>query len=210
MSTSAKLLLIGAGGHARSCIDVILNEGRHEIAGLIATQAEIGKKILGHEVISDETGLSDLRKKIPNALIAVGQIKTPQNRIRLFELLSELDFKLPVICSPLAHVSGHATIRKGSIIMHHTLLNAGVIVGQNCIINSKALLEHDTEIGDHCHISTGAIINGGTKIGSQTFVGSGSVIREGLTIGQNCTIPMGAHVRHDLPAGTLFKQVETK
>ena len=43
-------------------------------------------------------------------------------------------------------------------------MNAGSVVGKNCIINNKVLIEHDVKIHDHCHISTGAIINGNCEI----------------------------------------------
>ena len=37
-----KLVLIGAGGHARSCIDVIEQEGKYEICGLVGLSQEVG------------------------------------------------------------------------------------------------------------------------------------------------------------------------
>ena len=48
--------------------------------------------------------------------------------------------------------------------MHCAFLNAGVVVGKNCIINTRAHLEHDVHVGDHCHISTSAVLNGDVTV----------------------------------------------
>ena len=39
-----QILLIGAGGHARSCIDVIERENKYKIYGLVGLKKEIGKR----------------------------------------------------------------------------------------------------------------------------------------------------------------------
>jgi sugar O-acyltransferase (sialic acid O-acetyltransferase NeuD family) len=199
-----KIILVGAGGHAKSCIDVIERTGKFQIRGIVATLDEIGKKVLGYEVIADETGLPELRRKFHNLHIAIGQIKSAENRVRLFDNALSMNFNLPAIISPLAHISCHAIIDIGSVIMHQVIVNAAARVGKNCIINTKSMIEHDCQIGDYCHISTGAIVNGGVTVGDRTFIGSGSVIKEGLSIGANCLISMGSRVFHDLPAGTIF------
>ena len=42
------LLLIGAGGHADACIDVIESIGEFNIVGLVGLPSEIGSKKLGY------------------------------------------------------------------------------------------------------------------------------------------------------------------
>ncbi|OIN91294.1 MAG: acetyltransferase [Comamonadaceae bacterium CG1_02_60_18] len=192
-----KLILIGAGGHAHACIDVIEQHGDYQIAGLVGMPEEMHTWQLGYEVIATDDDLSALANDYPYALITVGQIQTPEHRIRLHQQAKKLGFQLPVIISPSAHVSRHATVGAGSIVMHGAIVNAGARVGSNCIINTRALLEHDVAVADHCHISTGAVLNGNVTIGPGSFVGSGSIIKEGLTLGQGCLVGMGLAVRHN-------------
>lgn len=189
------LILIGAGGHARSCIDVIEQHGRYQIAGLVGMPGEIDASHLGYPVIASDDSLLQLAKKYQYALITVGQIRSPERRIRLYRRVAELGFELPVVIASCAHVSRHATIGAGTIVMHGAIVNAGATVGINCIINSRALLEHDTTVQDHCHISTGALLNGGVQIGAGSFIGSGSIIKEGITLGKRCVVGMGLSVR---------------
>ena len=189
-----KIILIGGGGHCKSCIDVIEQEGKYRIAGIVDVPEKMHQKILGYEIIATDDDLPGLVKKYDNFLITLGQIKSPRKRIRIFKKVRELGGRLPVIISPLAYVSRHARIEEGTVVMHYALINAGTKIGKNCIINNKALIEHDAIIGNHCHIATCAVINGGVKVGSGTFFGSNSVSKEYIEIGENSVIGCGAKI----------------
>jgi sugar O-acyltransferase (sialic acid O-acetyltransferase NeuD family) len=188
------LILIGGGGHCKSSIDVIEQQGKFQIDGIVDQPEKLHKKILGYEIIATDDDLPRLVNEYENFLITLGQIKSPEKRIRIFQTLKESGATLPVIISPIAYVSKHAEIGEGTIIMHHALINAGAKIGSNCIINSKALIEHDAIIGDHCHIATGATINGGVKIGSGTFFGSNAVCKKYIEIGKNAVIGCGTKI----------------
>src|SRR5262245_40505978 len=122
------ILLIGAGGHALACIDVIEQSACYQIAGLTGIAEEIGKEVAGHKVLGTEADLTRFFDTIKNALVTVGQIKSPTLRISLFEKLRSIGFQLPVIRSPGAYVSPHAKIGTGSIIMHGATINAGASI----------------------------------------------------------------------------------
>lgn len=203
--TEQSIAIVGAGGHALACIDVIREEGSYEIVGLFGRSEELGKSLDGVIVVGTDKDLSVLGKRIAcAALVAVGQIHVPDNRIRIFDKLLALGFALPSIVSPRAYVSRTATLGSSTLLMHGAIVNAGAEIGVNCIINSRALIEHGALIGDHCHISTAAVVNGDAVVGEGSFVGSGAVIREGVTVGRRCVIGMGALVRHDVPDGSIF------
>lgn len=177
-----EILLLGGGGHCKSVIDVIEQENKYQIGGIIDKKELLGTKVLGYEVIGCDEELKQLRVKYPHAIVTVGHIKSNAVRVKLFKHLKELNFHMPSIISPLAYVSKHAFIDEGSVVMHHGLVNAGAKVGKNCIINSKALVEHDAVIENNVHISTGAIINGGTIVKEDSFVGSGAVSKEYIEV----------------------------
>ena len=179
-----KLVLIGGGGHCAACIDVIEQEDRFQIAGIVEREG-IGNELLGYPILGNDDELPVIRARCDYALITVGQIKTPSIRIRLFEYARSLGFTLPTIVSPRAYVSKHASLGEGSIVMHDVLINSRASIGNNSIINTKALVEHDAVVEDHTHISTGAIVNGGARIRKGTFVGSNSVTRENVAT-QEC------------------------
>lgn len=193
MNNKIDLILIGAGGHARSCIDVIEQTNQFNIIGLIGLFEEIGKEVLGYDVLGSEMDLH----KYANcaAFLGVGGIKNLVKRAELYEYIVSLGFNFPAIISPKAHVSKKASIGSGSIVMSGAIVNAGARIGCNCIINTGAIVEHDVEINNHCHISTGAILNGFVTVGARTFIGSGSVVREGVAITQSSFVKMGQIVK---------------
>lgn len=200
--TKQNLLLIGAGGHTRSCIDVIEQTQQFSIIGLVGLANEIGHSVLGYSVLGDEMVLPKLRAQCDGALVTLGQIKTSSLRKRIFMLLQELGFQMPTIISPYAYVSKHASIGMGSIVLHGAIVNAGARIGNNCVINSQSLIEHDVTVGHHCHISTAAVLNGNVSVGNGSFIGSNTAIRQGITIGDNCVIGMGQRVLVDCADNT--------
>ena len=66
-----KIILVGGGGHCKSCIDVIENENKYKIIGIIDE-----KKIflLNYKVFSESYLNNKLIKK-NYAFVSVGQIK---------------------------------------------------------------------------------------------------------------------------------------
>ena len=202
--SKSKVLIIGAGGHAKSCIEIIEAEDKKEIVGLIGTPEEIGKKILGYEVLGSEKDFVALSDLTTNLILGIGQIKSPNLRIEIKEKFIKEGFIFESVISPVAKISNHAVIGVGTVIMHGVVINAGVKIGDYSIINTGSIIEHDSKIGNFTHISTGVISNGETSIGNNTFIGSGTVIMERIKIGDNCIVGMGQQVRYDLSDNSKY------
>ena len=191
------IILLGAGGHCKSVIDVIEQENKYKIKGVIDNNPDLkNTTILDYGIIGTDLDLKKISKTIKFALITVGQIKSPLERIKLYNLAVDLGFELPTITSPLAYVSKYAGVGIGTIVMHHSIVNANSYVGKNCIINSKALIEHDCVIKDHCHISTSANINGNVHVEQGVFIGSNSTIKESIKIKKNSFIKAGSLIKY--------------
>lgn len=182
-----KLLIIGAGGHAKSCADVIEVENKFEIMGFVDSSAK-QTNLLGYPIFGDDD-LPNLFKECKFAFLGVGQIKSVHLRLKLYEKLKSIGFALPTIISPLAYISKSAFIAdEATIIMHHALINTNASVGKACIINTKALIEHDAIVEDFCHISTAACINGGCKIKTKSFVASNTALKHTKVIESNSLV----------------------
>ena len=205
-----KLILIGGGGHCKSCIDVIEQEGKYEIVGILDLLEKKGEKILGYEVIGHDGEYEKYHQQGCEFLITVGQIKSAAIRKKIFEKLNALDVKLAVVVSPRAYISKHALIEKGSIVMHNVLVNAGVKIGANCILNSGCNIEHDTVIGEHSHVSTGVFVNGDCIIGNETFIGSNTTISSQVKVSNNVIIGAGSVVIKNIGTGSTVVGVPAK
>jgi len=190
-----ELILLGGGGHCRSCIDVIEAHGGWTIAGILDMTARIGERMFGHQIIGADDDVGKLAAAGMKFLVTIGQIKSPDRRVALFEKVRSANGQLVSIVSPRAYVSPRAELGQGTIVMHDALVNCGARVGANVIINSKALIEHDAKVGDHCHISTAAIVNGGVTVGSGTFIGSNAVLHHGARVPAGQIVAAGSTYR---------------
>ena len=200
------IVLVGAGGHAAACADVIEQAGSFAIAGMIGTREQVGTHVAGYAVIGTDEDLPRLRRTHAHALVTVGQIRTAAPRVRLWEVLTDGGWTVPTVVSPRAYVSAHSRIAAGTIVMHGAVVNAAADIGRNVIVNSMALVEHDVQVGDHCHIATAAVLNGGVRVGSRSFVGSATAVRQGVAIGDDCVIGMGQRILSDCAAGTTLPE----
>ena len=192
------LILIGGGGHCRSAIDVIEAEGSFSVVGITDQREKIGQKISGYEIVAADAKLPELIREHQNCLVTVGQLKNPELKVKLFEMATDFGAQFPTIISPNAFVSRHAEIEGGTILFHRSVVNAGSVIGKNCIINTGAIVEHDVTIGDHTHISPGSVVNGHCTIGSRTLIGSGTVIIQEVHIGDNIVVGANSTVTKNL------------
>lgn len=185
-----KIYLIGGGGHCKSCIDVIESTNEYEIQGIFDVKEKVGDTILGYQVIDTDENIKKYIAEDTFFLITVGQIKSSDMRVKIFNY----DLNWATILSPRAYVSKHASVGEGTIVMHDVVVNAGVKVGKNCILNTKSLVEHDSVIEDHCHIATASIVNGDCVVKHGSFIGSNTVLKNGKVIEASSVITYGDKV----------------
>ena len=204
------LILIGGGGHCKSCIDVIEMEGQYRIEGILDHKDKVGEKVLSYSINGEDGDMALYIEKGYSFLITVGHIKTSSLRKRLFDQLKHNNAHLATIISPHATVSPHSSIGEGSIVMHGVIINAGVTIGENVILNSNCLIEHDANVGNHVHVSTGALVNGNCIIGNDTFIGSGAVIANNVSISSQAIIGAGSLVLKDVEAAGIYAVVPIK
>lgn len=191
------IILVGGGGHCRSCIDIIEVSGKYNILGII--DPHINTEIFGYNILGDDSSIPAFtRDENISFLVSVGHIKFPTLRKRIFNLIFNAGGIFATIISPFALVSRKSTIQEGSIVCHNAIVNTSAQVGKNVILNTKSIIEHDCLIGDHCHISTGTIINGGCTIGNDVLVGSNSVVIQGIHIVSNVVVGAGSVVIRDI------------
>ena len=198
------LILVGAGGHAKACIEVIESTEEFTIKGLVDQNAAM-KSLLGYPILGKDE-LIDQQATLSNTyfLITVGQIKSAGTRIKIFEHITNAGGQLATIIAASAVVSARAKIGAGTIVMQQVLVNADAVIGENVILNNKALIEHDCRIGDHVHISTGALINGACTIGNSVFIGSGAVIKNGISICDDVIIGAASYVRESITKKGIY------
>ena len=198
------IILIGAGGHAKACIDIIESYHEYSIVGLLDSNYNNEKKIYNYPIIGNDEMILDLISKKNNFLITIGQIKNYSTRKNVFQFLEENNASIATIISPFSYVSKHSKIFQGTIIMNGAKIGPSSTIGKNCIINTNANIEHDVVVGANCHISTSSTINGNCKVGDNVFIGSGATVNNGIEIVDNVVIASGAVVRKSILKQGIF------
>lgn len=202
--TKKDIILIGGGGHCKSCIEVLESTNKYNIIGILDLPSELGKKVLDYEVIGNDDDYEKFKTQGCSFLVTAGQIKSAKLRKQIFDQLVELGADIATVIADSSRVSKYATIGRGTILMHNSFVNAGVEIGENCIINTGAVVEHDVKVEQHSHISTTAVINGDCRVGEEVFIGSGSCISNGIVIGDQVVIGAGSTVTNNITAAGIF------
>lgn len=200
-----KIILIGTGGHAKSCINILDKSKEFTLEGLIGEKNDLRKIISGYKIIGTDKDLNNLCKKIKYCVIGLGQIKSNIKRLKIFNLIKKIGFKIPNIISNSSIIASDVKIGEGTFVFHKVFINNGVAIGKNCIINTSSIIEHDVSIGENTHISTGVIINGNVKIGKNVFIGSGSIIKNNIFIADNVIIGMGMIIKKNVIENSVVK-----
>src|SRR5690606_1752424 len=185
----SKLVLYGAGGHAKVVAEIAEQNGYSE---LVFCEDEVTKsKIWEYSV------LSKVDKNCP-CVLAIGN-----NAVRK-KLAETRGNQFPSLIHPRTQISNRAQIGEGSVIMAGVSINAAVVIGKHCIINTNASEDHDCVIENYVHLSPNVALAGTVHIGEGTHVGIGACVIQGVHIGKWCTIGAGAVVIRDVPDGATI------
>ena len=190
-----KLLLVGGGGHCKSVIDVLDEDNHYEEIGIVDLPEQLGKRVLGHQVVGDDSDFASLYKEgYCDAFISLGSVGDPTKRIGLYQKLKSIGFNLPNIISKSVVLSKYITIGEGNFIGKGVVVNADTVLGNNLIINSGAIVEHECQIGDFVHLAPGSVLSANVIVGYGSHVGTSATIIQGKTIGDNTIIGAGSVV----------------
>ncbi|OPA80199.1 hexapeptide transferase [Paenibacillus selenitireducens] len=206
MAIRCKVVIIGAGGHAKVVIDMIQSNPEFEIIG--CTDRIGNRKISGIPVLGDDSILPQLYEQgIRHAFVAIGGNSV---RHQLARHALDTGFELINAISPHAYVADSVILGSGIAVMPGAVLNAEACIGNNSIINTCASVDHECYIGETCHIAPGCNISGNVRIGEGTFLGTGTKVIDGMTIGSWSILGSGAVVVKDIPSYCLAVGVPAK
>lgn len=202
-----KILIIGAGGHARVIADIIRLQG-HTIVGYLDDDSSlIGQLIYGVPVL----GKIDSYQSYTYDKMILGIGSNPTRFALRTGLLKDIpDDDWYQAIHPTAIISDFATIAVGSVIMAGVIINTGAEIHRQVIINTGAMIDHDCAIHDYAHVAPGVNLAGGVKVGTGTLVGIGASVIPYQSIGSWSIIGAGAVVTADVPSNVTAVGIPAK
>ena len=187
-----KVAIIGAGGHTRSSLNLLLTNYREADVCIYDDSFGEDQEERIHSIpVIGNTNMIDLNQSV---FLSIGD-----NSIRKKYFLK---FKDQIIKDNLFHKTSlqetNVTFGIANQVYANSYINSEVVIGDNNIINTGVILEHEVMVGNHNHISVGAKVCGRSKIGNECLIGADTVIADRLTICDNVLIGAGTVVVADI------------
>ena len=206
------VLILGAGGHAKSVLDTLFHIKNVNIVGLIDMhEAKRGKSLLGVPVLGGEDLIfekySPKKIKLINAL---GSTDDTTKREHLFIKFKKAGFNFLSITHPFAYIGKEVSLGEGVQVMAGAVIQPGSTIGDNVIINTKASIDHDCHISHHVHIAPGATCCGYVRVEDGVHIGCGAIILQRIHIGARSLIAAGACVIRDVEPNSKVIGVPAK
>jgi UDP-N-acetylbacillosamine N-acetyltransferase len=185
------IVIIGAGGHTRSTLNLIDNEV-YNILGIYdnSFNPNINEKILGVPVLGSQ-------EEIPVKTSVVLSIGDNRKRKELYEKF-EKSLNNKNFIHKTAFMEDHSSIGRSNQIFANSYINSNSIIGNNNILNTGSIIEHESKLGNHNHISVGAVICGRVTIGDECVIGAGSVVIDNIKICNNVIVGANSLVIKDI------------
>lgn len=203
-----KVLIYGSSGHGKVVIDIVEQERKYQIDGVIDDDPAIqGQDLCGYPILGGFELLNGDAYRDCKLILAIGDNRA---RKRLWEKVKELGYELACAIHPSAQVAREVSIGPGTVLMANTAINSGTKVGENVIVNTGATIDHDCILGNYVHISPGAHLAGNIKVGELSHIGIGASVIHGVRIGKGVIIGAGAAVIDDIPDNVTAVGVPAK
>lgn len=194
-----EVVVIGASDQSRCTIDIIEQEGRYEIIGILDLRLPKGELFEGYQVLGY---LNDLKQIMEENNIYGGIVAIGDNFTR-FKVVNEIrsncpEFKFINAIHPSVIIGKNVQVGSGCLIMPGVVLNNRTTIGDHCILWTKSSLDHDSSLGDYSSLSPGVTTGGRVNIGKCSVIGIGANILHSKNVGDHCVIGGGSLINKDI------------
>jgi len=201
-----RLLIIGAGGHAKVLVSAVKSVGLATVSLGVADDnpALEGQLFCGLPVITPVgAGLQDA----DCFHVAIGDNHAREKQFRA--ALAGGAAPYTVVHSG-ADVAAEASIGDAVFVATGSIVAAQAVIGDGVIVNHGAVVDHDCVIGQFTHIGPNATLGGACVTGSRVLIGAGANILPQVRLGDDATVGAGAVVLNDVPDGTTVVGVPAR
>jgi len=198
------VVLIGGGNQAHYTIDIIEQEGKYNIVGIIDSIHPINSERFGYTIIGRQ---EDIRELISKHRIDTGIISIGDNWGRFAVSRTILDlvpnFEFVNAIHPSVVIGKDVKLGVGIVAMAGCIINPKSTIGDFCFFATGAQIEHDCIIEDFASVSAGSVTGGFVKIKKFSAITLGVTILDRIIIGENTVVGSGSLVLKDLPVNVL-------
>jgi sugar O-acyltransferase (sialic acid O-acetyltransferase NeuD family) len=172
-----KLLIVGAGGHGRCCLDIVRENNVYEEICFL-DDSGMGSIVNGVKIAGNIESLNSYSSDY-HVFVAVGNNVF---REKLMIQAKELGHKVITLVSSKSIVSDYAIVQEGTVVFPGAVVEANAKIGRGCIIAANTTINHDAVIEDYALVNSNSVIRPNAVLKSKAKVGSRCVVTFGQTI----------------------------
>jgi sugar O-acyltransferase (sialic acid O-acetyltransferase NeuD family) len=187
------MVIVGAGGLGRECLDTAL-AGGWDIDAFV-DEHMAGSTLRGLPVLA----IGD----VPLQSSFVIGIADAMVRRRLAGELAALGHRPRVLVHPSAVVAPETALGEGSIVLGGAYVSSSVTVGRHGQVHYNATVGHDAVLGDFVSVFPGGNVSGSVRLDDGVTVGSAAVVLQGRHVGEGGFVGAGAVVTRNVERGTV-------
>lgn len=174
-----RLIIVGAGGHARSMAEAALLSGVFEVVGFLDDAFPRLAKVRDFPVLGTMHDIQMYRAFAEMAVVAIGNNELRES---LCHQLSAAGFQLATVVHPTAIVSPSAVLGEGCAIMAGAIVGTEAQLGKGVILNCGAVVDHHCRVDDFGYLGVHAAMAGGAVLGRGAWMQAGSALGYGVKI----------------------------
>ena len=215
MTAPQRVVVVGASGFGRECLDVL--------EAMMAAGSAL--EVLG--VVDDRPSAVNLERLAVRGTPYLGTVSAwmdggagdgvyvlgigdPRVRRALVSRLDEVGARALTAVHPTATIGSVADLGEGVVVCAGAAISTNVRLGRHVHVNPNATIGHDAVLDDFVSVNPGAIVSGEVTIGSETLVGAGATILQGLSVGQRTVLGAGTVATKDVPVDSVAMGVPAR
>lgn len=204
-----KVIIIGAGGHGRVVLDILLAAKEHEVIGFVDSNPKLlGRRVDGMSVLGSIDDLPALRDAgAAGAIVAIGDNGIRRDFARRVE---DAGMDLIGAIHPSARLARNVIMGRNVVVASGAIVCAHSQIGDSAILNTGCIIDHECMVGTAAHVCPGARLAGHVSVEAGAFIGIGATIVQNVRIGCESVVGAGAVVLEDVAPMTTVVGVPAR
>jgi UDP-perosamine 4-acetyltransferase len=171
------------------------------VSGVISPDYQEKPEAFGVRVLGGDESIRQFSPLHVQLVNGIGALPGFTKRWQLCANFRNRGYRFFTVVHPSAVIALDTVLEEGAQVMAGVVIQPGVTIGRDTIINTRASIDHDCTIGPNSHIAPGAVLSGGITIGAGCHIGTGASVIQGVSIGEGAVVSAGAIVYEDVPSG---------